>query len=279
MMKKLIPIVALTGFFFSCSSDSADRDNGNINGKDSLAAADTGHIFVLPTPLQVATFLHTHAQTSHIEYLSDKSQPVSNYATDYQRALNLGVCIADVGYAALYNNRQLALDYLSRSEELIKALRLEPAASPYIVRIRTNIENRDSLSYLLLSMYNDVQQNLNQAKREKTAFYIVSGCYLENLAITMQHEKLQTNTAFNQLVAQEKLWLDNITEALTYLEPDDESQDLYNTFYTLQHYSTDVVVSIGKDNKPSCTFTPEVYSTLMKKSIQLRDEVTGKKAA
>lgn len=277
-MRKLSSFTAIAILSFSCSSDPNDRNADSITGKDSLAQADSAHLFVLPTPLQVTTFLSTHAQAAHMEYLSDKTQPVSNYATDYQRGLNLGVCIADVGYAALYNNRQLALDYLSRCEDLVKALRIEPAASPYMARIRTNIENKDSLSYLLLSMYEDVQKNLNEGKREKTAFYIISGCYLENLAITLQHEKLQTNGSFNQLVAQEKLWLENLSEALTYLEPDDESQDLYNTFFTLLHYSKEIAVSIGTDNKPSCTFTSGVYSDFMKKSIQLRDEVTGKKS-
>src|SRR3989338_7787957 len=108
-MRKLVSFVVVGGFLCSCSSDGDDRDGGSISGKDSLAQTDTAHVFVLPTPLQVATFLHTHAQNAHPEYLSDKTPPVANYSTDYQRALNLGVCIADVGYAALYNNRQLAL--------------------------------------------------------------------------------------------------------------------------------------------------------------------------
>lgn len=273
-MRKLI-FCSAVAFLCACSSDVSGDREGVIGQKDSLVRPDSASLFVLPTPLQVATFLHTHAQKAHPEFLSDKSRRVSDYSTDYQRGMNLGICIADAGYAALYNNRQLALDYIARAEDLVKVLRIEPAAAPYMFRIRNNISNHDSLSFLLLSMYSDVQQHLNEGKREKTAFYIVSGCYLENLAITLQHEQLQTNASFIQLVAQEKIWLDNLTEALTYLEPDTATQDLYSTFYTLQEFSKDFAVSIDKHNRPTCTFTTEAYETLLHKSLQLRDEATG----
>jgi hypothetical protein len=274
-MSRLIFLFACIAFLFSCSSDSGTA-TGHITKSDSVSLPDSAKLFVLSTPLQVATFLQTHAQQIHPEFLSDKSIPVSNYSTDYERALNLGVSIADIGYAALYGNRQLALDYMARAEDLVFALKITAVASPYMKRIRNNLEQKDSLSYLLLTLYNETQANLNSNKREKTAFYLVSGSYLENLAITVQHEKLQTNKQFIQLIAQEKMWLDNLAEALTYLEPDEESQDLYNTLYTLQDCYKDFTVQI-ENNQPYCSFTPEVFSKLKTKSLQLRDEVIGKK--
>jgi hypothetical protein len=267
-------IIALA--FISCTSDGTKAE-GSINNTDSVQRADTAQVFVLPAPLQVATFLKTHAQDVHTEFLSDRDVPLSTYSTEYQRAMNLGVCIADAGYAALYNERQLALDYLSRAEQLVKLLRLEPAAAPFLLRLRNNIENHDSLSFLVLTMYSEMQDHLNEGNREKTAFFIVSGCYLENLAITLQHEKLATHPEFIQLVAQEKLWLDNLTEALTYLAPDAETQDLYNTFFTLQQCCADVTITIGKDNRPTAVFDGETFGKFMQKSIQLRNEATGRK--
>ncbi len=258
----------------SCSSETGNNGAGVIGAKDSVAHSDSAHLFILPAPLQVATFLRTHEASIQIPYLADKSIAATNYNTDYQRALNLGINITDVGYAALYNNRQLALDYLARTEELVKALRIEPAVSPYMERIRRNIENQDSLSYLLLTLYDDVQNNLNQAKREKTAFYVASGCYLESLAITLQHNNLKTKPQFIRLVAQEKMWLDNLAESITYLEPDEESQDLFNTFFTLQDCYKDIPVKV-ENNLPSCTYTPEAFIRLRDKSIQLRNAIVA----
>lgn len=274
-MRWLAAMALCTAFGLSCSSDSNDA-TGDISGADSAALSDSAQLFVLPAPLQVATFLQMNAQEMHPEFLADKSIPATDFATDYQRALNLGMCISDVGYSALYGNRQLALDYMERAEQLVVALKIEAVAMPYMIRIRGNIDQRDSLSYLLLTLYNEAQAHLNEAKREKTAFYLVSGSYIENLAITVQHEKLQKNRSFVQLLSQEKLWLDNLTEALTYLEPDEESQDLYNTFYTLQDRFKDIVIGID-NNLLSCTFTPEAFARLRTKSVELRDEVLGKR--
>lgn len=276
-MRKFFSLIAGVGFLFSCSSDTTVSDSDHIAGKDTASFPDSAHVFVMPTPLQVSTFLQTYAKDVHPEFLSDKSQPASIFSTDYQRGLNLGVCITDAGYAALYNNRQLTLDYLSRCEDLVKALRIEPAAAPYIARMRTNIDNKDSLSFLLLSLYNDVQKNLNEGQREKTAYYIMSGCYIESLTITLQYENLQGSKPYVQLLAQEKLWLDNIAEALTYLEPDSATQDLYSTFYTLQEFSKEITVSTGDDDKPTCTFTTEAFEKFATKSIQLRNEITSTK--
>jgi hypothetical protein len=275
-MKRFAFLVTLVGLAYSCSSDSISASDDRISGIDSIALSDSAKLFVLSTPLQVSTFLQMHAPEIHPEFLSDKSIPAGHYSTDYERALNLGVCVADIGYSALYGNRQLALDYLARADELIIALKIEAVARPYMERIRNNIAQRDSLSYLLLTLYKETQANLNNGKREKTAFYLVSGCYLENLAISMQYDNLKTNDAFNQLIAQEKMWLDNLAEALTYLEPDDESQDLYNTLFTIQDCYKDIPVKI-ENNLPSCTFTPEALAKLKSKSIQLRDEIIGKK--
>jgi hypothetical protein len=274
-MRILLPLTLLF-VLYSCSSDTGNSTDDNISGSDSAALSDSAKLFVLPTPLQVATFLQNNAQEMHSEFLADRSIPATDYSTDYERALNLGVCITDVGYSALYGNRQLALDYMSRADELVKALKIEAVAMPYIARIRNNIEQRDSLSYLLLTLYNEAQNNLNATNREKTAFYLISGSYIENLAITLQHEKLQKNRAFIQLVAQEKMWLDNLTDALTYLDPDDESQDLYNTFFTLQDSYKDITVNVV-NNLPFCSFTPEAFTKLKEKSLQLRNEIVGKK--
>lgn len=277
-MRTLSGLVLIAIALASCSSDT-HKAEGSIDSAVSVQPADTAHVFVLPTPLQVATFLRTHAQEAHTEFLSDRDVPLSTYSTEYQRAMNLGVCIADAGYAALYNERQLALDYLSRAEQLVKLLRLEPAATPYLLRLRNNLDNHDSLSFLVLSMYSEMQDHLNQGNREKTAFFIVSGCYLENLAITLQYEKLATHPGYIQLVAQEKLWLDNLTEALTYLAPDAETQDLYNTFFTLQECCADVTVTIGENNRPTAVFDSETFRKFSAKSIQLRNAVTGSKSA
>ena len=94
----------------SCSSDIENNGAGLIGAKDSVLNADSAHLFILPAPLQVATFFRTHEAKIQIPFLADKSVTVTDYNTDYQRALNLGVNITDVGYAALYDNRQLALD-------------------------------------------------------------------------------------------------------------------------------------------------------------------------
>ncbi len=275
-MIKVVISSLLVALLVSCGTEGTDHSKDAIKGSDTTSNSSDGHIFVLPAPLQIATFFRNHEPNAHLEFLSDKSVPVGNYNTDYQRALNLGICITDVGYAALYGNRQLVLDYLARTEELTKALRLDAVAAIYALRIRANIDSPDSLSFLLLSLYNDAQANLNTSSRASTAFYVASGCYIESLALTLQHTHMKTQKEFVSLVAQEKLWVDNLADALTYQEQSEESQDLYNTFYTLQDCYKEIPTSV-ENNLPWCTFTDASYKRLCDKSVALRNAVITNK--
>ena len=274
-MKNFIsPLIAAILFFASCSSESSD--NSKLIDSPKIALVDSAEIFIVPAPLQITTFFKQHSVEFQTTFLSDKSVMASTYTTDYYRALNLGISLVDAGYAALYDNRQTAIDYLARVEELATSLRLEPVALKYSERMKSNVGSPDSLSYLILLMYNEAQQNLNEGKREKTAFYIGAGCYLEGLALTTQYEELKAKNEFNQLLAQQKMWLDNLTEAITYLEPDEESQDLFNTFFTLQDCFREIPLTT-ENNILSCTYNEGSFARLKKKTIQLRDAVVSNK--
>jgi hypothetical protein len=272
-MRTLLLLVGIALLEFGCSGGSHENSAQSIEGKDSLKA-DSANVFVLPAPMQVATFLHNHNAEFNQAFLSSLNTDVSVYTTEYERALNLGISLTDAAYAALSNNRQIALDYLARAEQLSRSLRLEQIVGPYVLRLKRNTENPDSVSFLILSLYSDAQRNLNDGLREKTAFYIGSGCFLEGTALFVQHDHLRTHTDFCAMMAQQKLWLDNYTEALTYLEPNNETQDLYNTFFTLQDCYKEFVITTDS-GRPTAKFNDAAFNKLKAKSIQLRNEITG----
>jgi hypothetical protein len=264
---KRIPVVLILFFLFSCSGDK-NPPVGSITDSDSThIRKDSAQVFLLPTPLQVATLIRQYCPEAELELLSPDTFTASHYETNYYRALNLGICLTDVGYCAFYSDRQSALNYLERAESLIRALHLDNITSAQTGRIRDNISQPDSLSHIILSLYNEMQKQLNETGKEKIAFYISSGSYLEGLAITLGHKNLQKQEVFSSLLYQQKLWLDQQAQAVTFLDNDNETQDLYNTFFTLQHY-----FKPGKTKDRKLTLPAEELSALSAKAVQLRNE-------
>jgi hypothetical protein len=265
----LVPAVAV----LLCGGCSADPEapQKEITKTDTTASKDTGNIFVFPAPLQVATWVHQYGGPAEMELLAPYPKTGFQSATDYSRSLNLGILLTDIGYASLFNQRQATLDKLAIAEQLLNELHLGNIAAPLIPRLKNNIENPDSLSFLVLTLYDNAHKALNKDGREKIAFYVTSGSYLEGLAITLTSETIRRKDGFSQLLAQQKTWLTNLQDAVTYFPEDADTQDLYNTFYTLQHYFAPVNVEM-KGNVPVCVFTEEQLAPLAAKAVQLRND-------
>ena len=258
-------------FLFSACSNDTNPPGKDIVKADSPPKLDSARIFALPAPLQVATWFHTHGGSAELNLLANFSSGL-HCETDYSRSLCLGILLTDIGYLSMYNQGQAALDKISLADQLMKDLKLDNTIAPLLPRLKKNIGQPDSISFLILTLYNDANKSLNTGGRESTALYITSGSYLEGLALSLSSENVKSIKGYNQLVGQQKIWLDNLAEAVTYLKEGEDSQDLYNTFFTLQHYYEPIKVSM-MGNLPFAIFSSEQIAPLTNKAVQLRNDI------
>ena len=87
-----------------------------------------GSMFSIPSPIQTAILIEKSGADYNKGYLND-SKLVTTYATNYQKALNLGVYGADVGYVTIYDQSQDALKYMSVINKLSDEQALDDAAA------------------------------------------------------------------------------------------------------------------------------------------------------
>jgi hypothetical protein len=263
--------LVLSIFLLSACGNGPNPPIKDIAKVDSPPKLDSARIFSMPAPLQVATWFHQHKQNPEISLLADFSSGL-HCETEYSRSLCLGVLLTDIGYLSMYNQRQLALDKISMAEQLMKDLHLDNTIGPILPRLKKNIDQPDSISFLVLKLYDESGKSLNAGGRESSALYITSGSYLESLALTLSSEEIKSIDGFNQLVGQQKIWLDNLAEAVTYLPEGKDSQDLYSTFFTLQHYFEPIKVNMSH-NLPYAFFSQEQLAPLKGKAVQLRNDL------
>lgn len=273
----LIPAVL---FYSGCSNDSHETSQSSLNDSLQKAAASTSgnpKIFALPAPLQIATAIK-NANISYDEKQLTATKSSRIYSSDYLRALNLGVYTIDVGYSVVYNQRQTALNYHSIMDKLISELNIVSDVIPQSnKRFEKNLDNTDSLCVILLDACNGIQKDFQDNKREYIGWYITSGGYIEGLYLTLNTKGLERTKAFNNLLGQQKLFLDNILEVSNYLDKKPEFADLYLKLGALQEAYAPIKVTV-KDNDADqpiiiAEYTPDQLKNLLTKVTEVRNSI------
>ena len=106
-----------TIFMVGCVSDVKKEESGSEKPAAEVDSSATklmtigGSMFSIPSPIQTALLIEKSGSDYNKGFLND-AKKVTTYATNFQKALNLGVYGADVGYVTIYDQSQDALKYL-----------------------------------------------------------------------------------------------------------------------------------------------------------------------
>ena len=281
--KRHFPIVLFSFFIVSCggnvknNSDSAANDSISKTGTQKDSGSTSAIAFALPAPLQIATMLKNNA-VSFSEKALVPHKPNRVFPSDYSRAINLGMYTTDLGYTAVFGQKQITLNYYKEVNNLLNDLHLpEKVNMAMAKRFQNNIENTDSLCMIILGSFNQWQSYFQENNREDDGLYILAGTYIEGLYLSLNHPAIQKTEAFRSLVGQQKLFLDNILELSNYMDKKPDFDDLYSKLGAIQQAYDAIHVSVTTDkqgkNTISCSFTPQQLASLTAKTMEIRNSI------
>ncbi len=125
-----------------------------------------------------------------VDYVNGISNPVENvkkYFRGTKRATNLGVFGADLSYATLYNVQQEVINYLTAIRSLADELNMSNIYDESLYeKIKINVDNKDSLVYILTDAFNSTYAYLSDNNQQALAFLIVGGAWVEGMYLTTQ---------------------------------------------------------------------------------------------
>jgi len=271
-------------FFFSCTNEKPaeslnSSDSLNTNQADSASdtLAKNAKIFALPAPLQIPTMLK-NSEVIFSENVLVSSKKGRTFSSDYLRALNLGIYTVDVGCAAVYNQKQSALNYYRTIAQLLNDLNLASNISiNHLKRFEKNFDKPDSTCSIILESYNVWQNYFQENKREEIGLYIMAGSYIESLYLSLNSKKLVQSQFFPSIIGQQKLFLDNILELSNYIDKHPDFDDLYLKLGSLQELflEIEVVLKNNGSNESIVTskYTPGQLSILLSKVSEVRSSI------
>src|ERR1700746_1221017 len=142
-------------FLASCGGGDGKTTNPEDIQEDTTKVVSSGvlniggELFSIPSPLQTAMLIQKSGSQYDKSILNTKEN-MNQYATDFSKALNLGIYGADLGYVNMYSKTQDAISYLSVVKKLSDELGVSGAFDTQTMeRFSKNIANKDSMMVLV----------------------------------------------------------------------------------------------------------------------------------
>jgi len=215
MIKKtmLIPIVFIIIGFLGCNTGSDKSTTDEFSIPDSLkdkpleiAEGKLGEIVKnISSPVEIAMLLKEAGATYSQSYLSDLKD-IESYDNAFKCALNLGVVGTDLGYMNIYEKTMATVNYLSAIKTLSNKLSLEQFFDfAAMKRMAENKSNLDSMAFISVQNFNNMDSYLREHKRSNVSAMIVTGLWVESMYIAIQVNKDKPNKKIVERIGEQKI--------------------------------------------------------------------------
>jgi hypothetical protein len=241
----LIGLVATTLILSTaCNNTAKKQDLGipeasDLEPREDLIPELSG--YPIPTSYDITKHIY-QSGAPYIVSLSNPPEKASEYITQRDKVLNLGVYAADLCYATTYMMKQSTMNYLEASKILIDDLGISTTFNvTYAERIENNIQNRDSLIAVVTESFDDTWNYLVENQQDVLARLVVCGSWIEGIYITTNMAaKAIDNTTFLEALAKQKNSLNKLVELLEPVKDVEEVSDIYNSLSDIGEFYEEV---------------------------------------
>ncbi|MNJ92073.1 hypothetical protein D3C87_97290 [compost metagenome] len=230
----------------SCGSEEEKKPEISkevIDPNSSLNAKFDDKIFSIPSPMQMAMLLE-QSKSPYNEMLLNDLDKVSDYTSEYKKALNLGVYGTDLGYVSIYKQNSIALKYLSTIEKLTSKLGLEGAFDKdFMSRFEKNSTNKDSMMVIVSDAFKKSDNFLKQNNRKTVSALILVGGWVESMYLACNINKAHPNEKILDRIAEQTETLNTIIELLTDYNKKGEWDELIKDMKDMKFYFDQITIT------------------------------------
>lgn len=237
---KLVGLLSVTliasTIFISCGDPKKSTDPEKMPGNDTSGGLVeiNGQIISIPSPIQTA-FLINKVGANYSKEMLNPANKTANYTTNFQKALNLGVFGADLGYVTIYDQTQDALSYMNATKKIADELGVSGAFSPATMeRFQKNMGNRDSLLSLVSVAYRESDSYLKNNEQNNISGLILTGGWIETMYFVTNILKSKDNDEIKRRIGEQKSSVSSIIKLLTPYAGDAAYADLISKIKELE---------------------------------------------
>jgi len=231
----LILLVALL-FSLSCRNSSRnssefvfpEADSVPVGEAEKLSAEAIADIAKnIASPVEIANLLQSLSVPFSSDYLAS-SVDANKQPTAFDKALALGILGADLGYLNMYEKTGTSINILSDIRKLAEGLKVGQFFDfEALKRLSLNKSNLDSLLFLSIDSYNQIDKYLRDNERGHLSALMIIGVWLEAQHLATQVAEKYPDPILKDRIGEQKIILnDLIMLAMPYCTRDNEFNSL-----------------------------------------------------
>ncbi len=245
-LKLLIGIAFISMLFFSCSNNSNQKKS-----EDSFddIVVDNMDEMIETMPMPASYEIIQLLNKSGAGYVFDITNPTDNvdkYITYKQKAINLGIYAADLTYTTTYQKKDETAQYFDNFVQLVSDLEITTLNRQLFESVQNNLDNKDSLIFIIKKAQYDTQKFLNETGKDEFALYALTGSWIEGMYLVGATVKFADNKQplYNIIFKYEKSLKELIKLMETYKD-NENFKDLYKSLNEIN----DLFNTLEKDKK------------------------------
>jgi len=241
---------------YSCKDKPKDTDySGEFNIPDSVIydgnlqiSQDAIDDIVqnISSPVEIAALIKAVGVPYSKNHLATTDH-VDNYNTNFKKAVGLGIFGADLGYQNMYNKTGSVIDYISAIKTLADGIRVGQFFDfTTLKRLVTNNQNLDSLMYISVQNFNQMDRYLRENNRSNLSSLIVTGVWIESMYLLGETIKESPNAELAEKIGEQKIILGSLMLLLRNYDQDPKFKELIDELDEIQALFREVTITYEK---------------------------------
>lgn len=267
-------MIVLASLFYlnGCNSNQSKKKTDGFQYNDSTKLSDIevtkSFIYLFPSPGDVLERFY-EAEIPYLpEFLHDPDQ-ADSYLTQQDKALNMGVYLADIAYTALFYRTTEAVEYLDAIQDLGGELNISSTAFESLIkRAKNNIGIRDSLVSLSNDVFYNMVDFLENSGQEHTVAVISFGAYIESMYLAVNSlETYEEGHPVIQQIRELKYPMENL---MNQAESESDNEDVQAVLRYIDELSK-IYSEIAEEKTTAKVTEPGVINLSKKKAQPLSE--------
>lgn len=198
----------------------------------------------ISSPVEMAALIKSTGVPFNQKFLASTSR-VDNLNTDFKQALNLGIYGCDLGYLNMYEKTGSIISSMQAIKKLADQLRIGHFFDfNTIKRLATNNENIDSLMYISVSSFNNMDEYLRDNNRSDISSLLVTGMWIEGMYLACQVVKEKPNETLRERIGDSKIVLSDLLLILKNYKSNSSFANLVKEIEKIKKEYDNVTISV-----------------------------------
>ncbi|MBN2215145.1 MAG: hypothetical protein JW723_12960 [Bacteroidales bacterium] len=251
MIKKVIYVLLAMILIASCKSggdkaDSLDLDDSDIVRGELEVSGEVMQDIIqsVSSPVEMAALVKGLGVEFSNKYLAP-TDDVDELTTSFQKAYHLGIYGADLGYLNMYNKTANVIDYISAIKTLADGIRVGQFFDfTTLKRLAQSSQNLDSLMYLSVHSFNQMDQYLRDNNRSNLSALMVIGVWVEGQYLATQVAKEAPHPDLAERIGEQKIILEKLILIVKNFAKNKQFENLLTELNKIYELYKDIEITI-----------------------------------